>query len=364
MGEAVRRAGRGRGPWTLLALLSVVLVVTGCSSTPSRTATRTPSGGASGPLGMAGSSTGSATSASGSAATAGLTGSAGAGSNPGLACTAMVGSVLRERTAAGPDGTVTLLAGALPCRWVGVWVSSFTLNEDSAGDPTPRFLGRYTGAKALSARLSSVSGTCTAAAVYFSVTAGDADDTSAAATTAVQARADLAYWPAGQQSTVPTGAILRGRVSVLLAGSVSGDPSRCSPGEDVSTPVAAAGDCWLAAGGGSGTKFTSTSCDAAHTHEVYWAETLLPQLYAQQGKPQGISPSAWARNRADDVCAAKRGAIALAHDVRMSDIALEFLWPSGLDYPPDPADGWAHAQLVCLARWQDGKPSDRHLLHR
>jgi hypothetical protein len=348
-----------------LAVLTAVLLLAGCTSTPARSAIGTGTGptGALEPSPATSSDSGPATSGSGSAATAGLTTSTGVASRSAQPCTATIGSVLRERTTVTSAGAVTVLAGALPCRGVGVWLSSFTLNEDPAADPTPRYVGGYTGAAALSARLPSVGGSCTASAVFFSLAAQDKDDTSAAGNTAAQARSDLAYWPSGQSAIVPAGAILQGRTSVLLAASVSGDPARCSLGEDVATPVAAVKDCWISVPGTSGSSFRKTSCNAQHTHEVYWAESLLPQQYAAQALAQGISPSAWAHKRADDVCVAKRDTIALTHDVRQSDIALEFLWPSGLAYPPTGA-GWAHSQVVCLARWKDGKPSDRHLLHR
>jgi hypothetical protein len=253
-----------------------------------------------------------------------------------------------------------MLTGALPCRSVGVWVSTFTLDEDAATDPTPRFVAAYTGAAALTAKLPAVTGRCAAAAVYFSVDAAEAAQTSAAASAAAAVRGDLAYWPASTGPTVPGAPILAGRASGVLAATVVGDPSRCSPGESVATPFAAVGDCWLAAGAG----FRTTTCGVQHTHEVYWVESLTTKAYLAQNPTQQVSASAWARQRAGEVCAARRSSLNLAHDVTMADVYLEYLWPSALDYPPTGPAGWSKAQIVCLARWQDGRPSSRHLLHR
>ena len=130
-------------------------------------------------------------------------------------------------------------------------------------------------------------------------------------------------------------------------------------------------DCWLASAGKAGslvndpdTRFTKVSCNAPHTHEVYWVETLSPARYLEQRDGAGAPASTWARKRADTLCATKRTAVSLAHDVSPKDIFLEFQWPSTLSYPPSPPTAWNQAQVVCLARWKDGKPSDRHLLHR
>ena len=346
----------------LAAVLALVTALSGCRGAgPARVTARpaTPAGtgsGASSPV------------TTPAAATAEVpTGTATAGPTSAQPCTVTVGSQLRERTTVTAAGAVSLLAGQLPCRSVGVWVSSFALDGAPAADPTPRFAGLYTGVRGLSARLPSIGPPCSAAAVYFSVDADDARDTSAAATAATAIRSDLAYWPAGQAPTVPAGAILAGRTSGVLAAAVTGDPSRCSPGESVATPTAAAGDCWLATAGGTGAAgggFRATTCGAPHTHEVYWAEGLTPEQYLAQTRGGTETASTWARRHANDVCVARRGALRLAADVRPSDVFLELLWPSTLEYPPTGPAGWSRAQVVCLVCWQDGRASDRHLLHR
>jgi hypothetical protein len=323
----------------------------------------------------------SATPASGpapedAAATAEVTTSASSGARSVSAseCALTVGPLLRERTTVTPAGAVTVLAGGLPCAGVGVWVAGFVLDEAAAGDPAPRFAGRYTGAQPLSVRLPAATGRCGAAAVYF---AGDADnggDTGAATAAAQAVRTDLGYWPAGLPATVPGGAILQGRESGVLAATVAGDPSRCSPGESVSTPFAAVGDCWQPGSAASpsagatarpgGTGFRKTPCTTPHTHEVYWAETLSPQTYRTQTQAQGqaTSASAWAHKRAGDVCVARRSSLRLAADVRQTDVFLELLWPSKLEYPPPGAAGWSKAQIVCLVRWKDSRTSPKQLL--
>lgn len=320
-----------------------------------------------------GSATGS-TTAGGSAGTP----PAASGSPGGSTCVDAVGAQLRERTTVTSTGLVTLLAGGLPCPGVGVWAGTFTLDADPALDPTPRFGARYTGERQLAIRLPAPAGRCGASAVFFSLDADGAGDAGAAALAAASVRADLAGWPPGAADLVPGGVILRGRSSAVLAASVVGDPSRCSPGESVSSPVAAAGDCWTAlpsdrpAGAGtpaagadgSATRFRRTTCGEPHTHEVYWAEGLTTAQYLATGKPARLGAAAWARKRADSVCATRGTSIDLTHDVRRSDLFLEYLWPATLTYPPAAGDAWSKAQVVCLARWQDGKASNRHILHR
>jgi hypothetical protein len=314
-----------------------------------------------------------------SAATAEVTGSASPTGTSGTGtggvaqtCALALGPLLRERTTVTAAGVVTVLPGPLPCPAVGVWTGTFVLDEDGAGDPAPRFAGRYTGAAALTARLPAAGGRCGAAAVFFSVEAGDAARTAEAGTARQAVRTDLAYWPTGQSATVPAGVILQGRASTVLAATVAGDPSRCSPGESVATPFAAVGDCWLpgrSSGGGAsepagGTGFRKTVCTGAHTHEVYWAETLTPQNYRAQTQGQNVSASAWAHKRASDVCAARGAGLRLADDVRSTDVFLELLWPSSLSYPPGGASGWSKAQIVCLVRWKDSRSSAQQLLRR
>jgi hypothetical protein len=345
--------------------VAMLLVLTGCRSPGAVTADSSPaSSGSPGP------STGS-TTVPGPATAAG--------------CDLAFGSQLRERTTVDAAGRVSILAGDLPCASLGVWLARFSLDEDPSTDPAPAFVGGYTG-KALAARIAVTAQPCAAGAVFFAVDATRADATAAALTAARLARGDLSHWPADRAAVVPGGAILAGRGSVVLVGTVTGDPSGCTPGNHVSTPIAAVRDCWLgvdgspaatgtpAAGTSAGapadptsepdTPFTKVSCDAPHTHEVYWVENLDPKRYLADTEDTGTAASTWARKRAETVCAAKGGSVDLAHDVAGKDIFLEFQWPSTLTYSPATTATWSRAQVVCLARWKDGKPSSRHLLHR
>jgi hypothetical protein len=333
-----------------LALLTIValLLATGCRS--QRAVTADPGTGAAA----------TADPFSGSPTSAGSTG-----------CDLSVGAQLRERTVVDATGRVSMLAGDLPCPTIGIWVARFRLDEDPTTDPAPTFVGSYSG-RALALKLAAGTQSCSAGALLFALDAPLATAKASAVTAARLARNDLARWPADRTPTVPGGAILAGRGSVVLVGTVTGDPAMCSPGGHVSHPLAAVGDCWLAstvkAGGpvshDPDTRFTKVSCNAPHTHEVYWVETLSPTRYRQETERAAAPASSWARKRADTLCAAKRTAISLAHDVAAKDIFLEFQWPSTLRYPPSPPTAWTQAQVVCLARWKDGKPSDRHLLHR
>ena len=341
--------------------LVVGLTLVACSSSPP---TPPVTGRASGPSADPAGGP-AATASAGAGATAALTGAGSTSGGPTSTrpCPPSVGSQLRERTIVGQAGAVTLLAGTLDCRSVGVWVSSFTLDEDAASDPTPRFAGRYTGSGALTARLPEVTGRCSAAAVYYAVDADTADGTARAAVAATAVRDDLVMWPAGEAATVPTAAVLQGRPSGVLVATVTGDPSRCSPGDNVATPQATVGDCWLAAPDSPGTGFRRTACTAPHTHEVYWAESLTPQEYLAQTRGRARTASTWARQRALDVCQARRGALRLAPGVGQADVALEVLWPSDLEYPPAAGSPtWARAQVVCLARRQDGRSGTQRIL--
>jgi hypothetical protein len=337
-----RRAG-----WlALLAVLALVLA-TGCRSP--RAVTADPG---TDPASVADPSTGSPTSA-------GSTG-----------CDLSIGAQLRERTVVDATGKVTIVAGDLPCRMIGIWSARYNLDEDPTTDPAPVFVGSYTG-RALTGKLTAATASCGAGALFFALDATQPAAKSSAVTAARLARNDLARWPPDRTPVVPGGAILAGRGSVVLVGTVTGDPSMCSPGGHVSHPLAAIGDCWLAGAATAGgpandpdTRFTKVSCNAQHTHEVYWVETLSPARYREETEGAATPASTWARKRADTLCATKRTAIYLSHDVTAKDIFLEFQWPSTLRYPPSPPNAWAQAQVVCLARWKDGKPSDRHLLHR
>jgi hypothetical protein len=291
-----------------------------------------------------------------------------------------IGAQLRERTTVGTAGLITLLTGALPCRAVGIWAASFRLDNDPGTDPLPRFGAPYTGRRPLAVRLPSASSPCSAAAVFFTVDADEATDRAAARRAAVQVRAELASWPTNATAFVPGGSILRGRSSAVLAGSVVGDPSGCSPGESVDSPFARVGDCWTAlpagtgtgpsapAGGGAAsngtTRFRRTTCSEQHTHEVYWADRLMPKQYVAEGQPAGLAAAVWARKRADEVCAKQSASIALARGVSRNAIFLEYLWPATLSYPPTGAAGWSRAQVVCLARWKNGQAATRQLLTR
>jgi hypothetical protein len=358
-----------RVPGALPLAVALVLLTGSCSRPAS------PIDRSSGP-GSSTTAPGPAATASAVAATAGLTGETPGSPSSAPACTVTVGAQLRERTTVTAAGAVMMLAGSMPCRAVGVWVSSFALDGDAAADPTPQFAGPYTGTRQLAAKLPPVGSSCSAAAVYFSAEANDAQQTGLAAKAALAVRTDLIYWPAGQRATVPGAMILQGRPSGVLAAAVGGDPARCSPGPSLASPTAALGDCWLAApaaagipaAGSPGTAsaqsgFRKTTCGAQHTHEVYWVEGVTPQDYLQHRASPAESASSWARRRANEVCVARRSALRLAADVSTADVFLELLWPSTLDYPPAGA-GWSKAQIVCLVRWKDGKPSDRHILHR
>jgi len=310
----------------------------------------------------------------------GTAGTGTAGTGTAGACAAVVGAQLRERTTVGATGLATVLAGALPCASVGVWAARFTLDSDPTLDPAPQFGARYTGARPLAVRIPAASGRCTAAAVFFTtVDTADSTGRDAASRAAAEVRAQLSNWPASSTGVVPGGDILRGRTSAVLAATVVGNPADCSPGESVSSPAAAVDDCWTAlpssgsltaaatasaSASDGATRFRRTTCGEPHTHEVYWAETLTPREYLEEGKPAGLGAAVWARKRADAECGRRSTGLALAHDVARGDIFLEFLWPATLSYPPTGSGGWSKAQIVCLARWQDGKASDRHLLHR
>ena len=354
-----RRTSPPALPAMLVAL--VLLTVTGCRSPGAVTADSSPaSSGSPGP------STGSTTSST-----------TVRGSEPGSGCDVAFGSQLRERTTVDATGKVSILGGELPCSSLGVWLGRFSLDEDPSTDPAPTFVGSYTG-RALAARLAAIGQPCGAGAVFFALDATSADARPAALTAARLARGDLSRWPADRAAVVPGGAILAGHGSVVLVGAVTGDPAGCSPGNHVSTPIAAVRDCWLGVDGSPAavgapaadpttepdTPFTKVSCDAPHTHEVYWVENLDPKRYLADTDDARIAASTWARKRAETVCAARRGGIALAHDVAEKDIFLELQWPSTLTYPPTTTTSWSRAQVVCLARWKDGKPSSRHLLHR
>ena len=287
-------------------------------------------------------------------------------------CDLTFGVQLRERTVVAASGRFSLYGGAMPCQRIGLWVARFGLDEDPVTDPAPTFVADYTG-QPLTAQMAVSQQPCAASALFFALDATGAADLSQAVTAARLARDDLAKWPAEGSPTVPGGSILAGHGSVILAGSVGGDPSSCSPGSTVSYPFANAGDCWLAspdpvpvpdAEAEANIRFTKVSCNAQHTHEVYWVQALSPTEYVQDTKHHTLPASTWARERADAVCTAKGAAIELAHDVAPKDILLEFQWPSTLTYPPSPPTAWDRAQVVCLARWQDGKPSSRQLLRR
>jgi hypothetical protein len=303
---------------------------------------------------------------------------------PGAPCDLTVGSQLRERTTVA-SGAVRVTVGTLPCRGVGVWVGRFSLDGDPAEDPRSSFAGTYTGSRPLTLRLPAIGNPCTASAVYFTVDGMASSDTQAQQAAASRARSDLHSWPADLVSAVPGGAILRGRPSVVLAGSVTGDPTACNPGEHVSTPIAAIKDCWLAGtttpsgtvtpsgpappsamnGGPSEdprTRFTKVSCTAKHTHEVYWAESLSPQRYAAEEPGAKVAAATWARDRAASVCGTRSRAVVLAKGVDLDEVALEYQWPSTLTYPPSATSSWNRAQVVCLARWKDGKASDHRIL--
>jgi hypothetical protein len=352
------------GPRACVTFLVLALVaLTGCSPAPGDAQANTsPPPGAASPNG---SGSDAVTGASGNTSSTGSTGSTGG------ACAATVGPQLRERTTIGSQGLVTLLPGPLPCAGIGVWIARFTLDSDPALDPAPVFGARYTGQRPLAVRIPSTAGRCSAAAVFFTPDAV----TGTAATGATEVRTELARWPANSTAVVPGGPILRGQSSPVLAATIVGDPTGCSPGESVSTPVAVKGDCWTAlppAGATStptavaqgATRFRRTTCGDQHTHEVYWAEELTTKEYLAEGKVAGRTASVWARRRADLVCARRSTDLELTHDVARKDIFLELLWPATLTYPPPSAQGWAKAQVVCLVRWQDGKSSNRHLLHR
>jgi hypothetical protein len=291
-------------------------------------------------------------------------------------CTVTVGSELRERTTTTGNGEVTVLPGTLSCRSVGLWVSDFALDQVSGTDPVPRFVGAYTGEERLTARLPRVGGGCAAAAVFFAVDALREADADRAVEVSAAVRSDLGSWPADRTATVPAASILQGRPSAVLVASVVGDPGTCSPEENVETPFAQVGDCWLAAHEASsstpsatavqaaaeGAGFRQTACSGLHTHEVYWAESIEPDQYRQDTGGQEPAASAWARQRATEVCSEQRHVIRYATGVHAADVFLELLWPSGLTYPPGETSDWSKAQIVCLARWADGRTSDRALL--
>lgn len=282
-------------------------------------------------------------------------------------CQDAVGAMLRERTTVTTTSLVTVVAGALPCAGIGLWAATFALDGDPTVDPLPQFGARYTGARQLAVRLPSVAVRCTAAAVFFSPDADTSGEAQTAAATAARVRSDLGSWPADAKQLVPGGAILQGRSSPLLAASVVGDPSGCSPGESVASPIAAAGDCWTAVPAGaaaSSTRFRRTTCIEPHTHEVYWAAALRTEDYLAQGQPAGLGAAAWARSQAEKVCADRSDNVTLATGVDRARVFLELLWPATLSYPPTGTNGWSKAQLVCLARWKDGKASTQQLLRR
>lgn len=370
------RRPRGQPPRFAVVCLAVLglLALPGCSAAPSA------AGGDPRSSARATPATTQLTVAPGGAAagTAGLDTDRTTASSA-TTCLEAVGAQLRERTTVGRNGLVTILGGALPCRSVGIWAARFLLESDPALDSPPQFGAAYTGARQLAVRLPVTSARCTAAAVFFAVDADDQQDAIAAARTAVQVRADLASWPAGATALVPGGGILRGRSSAVLAATVVGDPAACSPGESVSSPFAAVGDCWTSlpdapgsastsatasAAAGDSTRFRRTTCTEQHTHEVYWAEALTTQQFLAEGQPAGLGAAAWARKRAGEVCVTRSTALTLDDDVKRADVFLEYLWPATLAYPPSGSAGWSKAQVVCLARWTDGRTSTRRILNR
>lgn len=365
--HAVRPRRRAAAALLALTLVTTLGLVSGCNRAPSDP---TAPAGAS-PGASSGGLPSPALPPDGSGASTPLSGSTGT-SAP--ACASLVGAQLRERTTVGTTGLVTVLNGSLPCPAIGLWAARFTLDSDPTLDPAPQFEARYTGARQLAVRIPPASGRCAASAVFFTVDADAASGQAAALRAAAEVRAQLASWPARSTGVVPGGGILRGRSSSVLAATVVGNPATCSPGESVSTPTAAVGDCWTAlpdSGSPAGTavaadatRFRRTTCGEPHTHEVYWAENLTAQGYLAGGKPAGLGAAAWARRRADAECARRSTHLELTRDVTRGDIFLEFLWPATLSYPPTGPTGWSKAQIVCLARWQDGRVSDRHLLHR
>jgi hypothetical protein len=355
-----RRHRQGELIGTGCAVVLALLAVSGCVKTPRSQHVST---------GPTTRTTSAALPVAGHDATATAPG----GSGTPLACVETVGALLRERTTVTASNLVTVLAGTLPCAGIGLWAVTFTLDGDPVLDPAPSFGARYSGTRQLSVRLPAVTGRCAASAVFFAVDAPAAGDVGTAAETAMRIRSDLSSWPENSRGRVPGGAILQGHSSAVLAASVVGDPSQCSPGESVSTPFATAGDCWAAvpatgratppAPDGSATRFRRAACTAQHTHEVYWAESLTPRQYLDEAEPGRPGAAAWARRRAERTCAKRSGGIDLASDVVRTDVFVELLWPSTLSYPPS-GTGWSKAQIICLARWKDGASSPRQILRR
>jgi hypothetical protein len=274
--------------------------------------------------------------------------------------TAAVSSLLSIK-----GSTVTIGSGSLPCGSVNVWVASFDLAHSASEDPEPVIVRQVTnGGPAQTFVFPAPGEKCRAAAAYL-------QGTSDLSSNASDVRDAVEDWPATRTATLPTAAFQRDHpdAHIIAALSVSGpctDDSRA-----VSSPIGKVRDCWTSSAGSSSSlsnveaTYTAVACSAAHTHEIYWAETPKAADYQKAYPSHGTPPATWARKRADKVCTAKQSTIRLASGVRASTIGVSYLWPTDLESDPK-ADGyaasWAQGQIVCLVRHLDGKARSTRIL--
>jgi hypothetical protein len=267
-------------------------------------------------------------------------------------------SAMRKKSKVGADGSLTVAAGAIPCEGTATAsLYSFRLAVDY--DPADTTSGRTDGegveaggySESLDAFVTPDLADSCDAQVFFAVTPSETPQVSTM-------RADVMAWIAARKAKAGGTKVWTGTSSPVVAVAASGEVMDCLPGDSVSVPYAAKGDCWKNdATTGVANK---VSCKKAHNTEVLFVRNVGIKDWKKANPKKALPTQAayrkWMKKRANSICDPKFNAVPLTGAVGISKLSAFSVYPTRYsDFEVSLPGSTTTSQVVCIVQLKNAK---------
>ncbi|WP_198950387.1 hypothetical protein [Kineosporia sp. A_224] len=267
-------------------------------------------------------------------------------------------SAMRKKSKVGADGSLTVAAGAIPCEGTTTAsLYSFRLAVDY--DPADTTSGRADGegveaggySESLDAFVTPDLADSCDAQVFFAVTPSETPQVSTM-------RTDVMAWIAARKAKAGGTKVWTGKSSPVVAVAASGEVMDCLPGDSVSVPYAAKGDCWK---NDPATGIADeVSCKKAHNTEVLYVRNVGIKDWKKANPKKPLPTQAayrkWMKKRANSICDPKFNAVPLTGAVGISKLSAFSVYPTRYsDFEVSLPGSTTTSQVVCIVQLKSAK---------